>query len=285
MKWEQVINDPSIASRLSEDQITELLDQVSKCLVKEGPVIDLEAGRILFVGDTHGDFDSTISIVNRFFENNYDYLVFLGDYVDRGYDQTGNVNYIFALKVLFPDKVFLLRGNHETPLANMYYGFVSEVYTKYSPKLYQEYCRVFSQLPYIVVIDEKVIGLHGGIPNPVLSLKNLRKNLRKGLVNVDERSPLEFQLLWNDPEEHIQDFSPSFRGYGIYLFGKRAFDKFMEESGLKFMIRAHEVFENGYKFFFNNRLLSIFSARNYGMPIDAKVAELTRDREIKLIPV
>ena len=205
--------------------------------------------------------------------------------MDRGYDQTGNVNYVLTLKLLFPDKVFLLRGNHETPIANMYYGFVNEVYNKYSSDVYQEYCRIFSQLPYIVIVDERIIGLHGGIPNPVPSLKDLRKNLRKGLINVDEKSPLEFQLLWNDPEEYIQDFSPSFRGHCIYLFGRRVFNQFMRESNLEFMIRAHEVFESGYKFFFDNKLLSIFSARNYGMPIDAKIAELTEERKIKLVSV
>ena len=186
--------------------------------------------------------------------------------------------------MLYPDKVFLLRGNHETPIANMYYGFVSEVCMKYSPELYQEYCKVFSQLPYVIVANERIIALHGGIPNPVPTLECLRKSLKKGLIDIDERSPLEFQLLWNDPREGIQEFLPSFRGYGIYLFGKKVFDQFMKSSGLELMIRAHEVFYEGYRYFFDGKLLSIFSARHYGTLINAKVA-LLEDEKIAVLPV
>ncbi len=51
------------------------------------------------------------------------------------------------------------------------------------------------------------------------------------------------------------------------------------------MIRAHEVFTDGFKYFFNNRLLSLFSAKRYGFPINAKVAEIDKDGALNVLPV
>lgn len=255
-----------------------------RTLMAEKPVEEIDARRVLFVGDTHGDLESTKLIVRRFLRRDCDVIVFLGDYVDRGYDQIGNVNYLLALKTLYPDDVLLLRGNHETPLANRYYGFLEVVYSKYSPKIYSEYSKVFSEMPFVVIANKVIVALHGGIPNPIPSISDL-KTLEKGLVNVDESKPVEFQILWNDPKEFVKGFYPSYRGEGIYFFGEDVFNEFMRENDFSVMVRAHEVFGEGYKFFFGRRLLSIFSARHYGFPVKAKIVEIDEKLNIKLISV
>ncbi len=75
-----------------------------------------------------------------------------------------------------------------------------------------------------------------------------------------------YQIMWNDPKEKLEGFQESFRGPGIFLFGKDVFNKFMEANNLDFLIRAHECFSEGYRWFFNERLLSIFSSENYRGP-------------------
>ncbi|HID90520.1 TPA: serine/threonine protein phosphatase, partial [Candidatus Bathyarchaeota archaeon] len=245
-------------------------------------LIELESGDVLFVGDTHGDFRSTVSVVERARVGGYERLVFLGDYVDRGPQQIENMNYVLALKIHDPDFVVLLRGNHETPEANAYYGFYATVCTTLSRRLYGLYSRLFSQLPFAALLSDGVLALHGGIAKGLSSVRQLSR-LPKGQVSV--RDPMAFQVLWNDPRDHVRGFQPSWRGPGIYYFGSDAFERFAERNRIRMLVRAHEVFREGYRLYFGGKVLSVFSAAYYGFPIDAKVAAHERDGRVRVIPI
>ena len=56
----------------------------------------------------------------------YDYL-FLGDYVDRCSHSLETIYLLMALKVKFPDKINLLRGNHEDKWINNAFGLLKSV--------------------------------------------------------------------------------------------------------------------------------------------------------------
>ncbi len=240
-------------------------------------MIKLKSSNTLFVGDTHGDFDSTIIIVRKFLEANYDHIVFLGDYIDRGIKQIENINYVLALKLLHPQKVILLRGNHETPAANKNYGFYHQVVKELGELFYNLYSTLFSKLPNACLVNNKVLALHGGLAEGLQTIEQL-ENLPKDKINVTD--PMLLQILWNDPGEGIHGFYPNMRGIGIMYFGEDVYDEFARNNGIKYMIRAHEVFPAGYYHYFGGKILSIFSARNYGIKIDAKVA--LHDTEDKL---
>ena len=106
--------------------------------------------------------------------------------------------------------------------------------------------------------------LHGGIPEDIEIISQIKELNVKALSSISrnlENSLL--QILWNDPKENLSGFCESYRGPGIKFFGEDAFNGFMEYNRLSHLIRAHEMFQEGYKWFFSKRLLSIFSSENY----------------------
>jgi diadenosine tetraphosphatase ApaH/serine/threonine PP2A family protein phosphatase len=148
---------------------------------------------------------------------------------------------------------------------NQYYGFYQEFITRFKNKgKYDEILALYNVLPYAAVINNKILCVHGGIPEDMEILKKLKgfktKEIRQIWDNISEQL---MQITWNDPKENIEGFTDSFRGPGIKFFGQKVFEGFMKANNLKYLIRSHEMFPEGYKWFFVNRLLSIFSSENY----------------------
>ncbi|MHA1361950.1 MAG: metallophosphoesterase [Candidatus Freyarchaeota archaeon] len=277
---ELLVNKPDTVSELGEGEIRELIQEAQTLFEGERRLVRFDADRILIVGDTHGDMESTIPIVRRFLREGYDGAIFLGDYVDRGLMQIENINYLLALKLLHPDRVVLLRGNHETPLANRHYGFMSEVVTSLSYDFYGLYAKLFSYLPYASLVNGEILCLHGGLAKGLNTLKQIEDLPRE----VEVSNPILFQLLWNDPKDGIKGFAPSDRGEGIFYFGRDVYEAFAETNKIRYMVRAHEVFRNGFHWFFDGSVLSLFSACNYTVPVAAKVAELSKT-DLTVIPI
>lgn len=52
--------------------------------------------------------------------------LFLGNYVSHGSNQIACICFLLSLKILYPDRIFLLRGKHEINDFNRIYGFYDE---------------------------------------------------------------------------------------------------------------------------------------------------------------
>ncbi|BDB97965.1 metallophosphoesterase [Saccharolobus caldissimus] len=218
-------------------------------------------GNVIFVGDTHGAIDVTSKVFSDF-SDSADLVVFLGDYVDRGEDQLGNLLLILRKMIDNPDKFIVLRGNHESPITNEYYGFKEEVKEKLGEEYYDMFVELFSYMPYAVVVNE-YFCVHGGLAVGLTKVEEIKK-LPRPDVNPDD--PIAFQLLWNDPREGLEDpdFIPSIRGEGIYFFGERVVNKFLEDNSLKGIIRGHEV-ADGFREDMNGKIITVFSSRYHHM--------------------
>ncbi len=227
----------------------------------------------IIVGDTHGYLNSAKRPAEEAFKRELP-IVYLGDYVDRGDEQLKNLAYVLSLKMKRPDKVILLRGNHETERMNRSYGFQSVVNREYSKKLFREIVSIYDRFPAAAVIGNKYFAVHGGIPEGINSYFEIM-NLNHGEESYEE-------ILWNDPSEEIDTFQPNLQRGGYKLYGEKAVERFLKENDLSMIIRAHQVQTSGYKYYFDKKLLSIFSVSNYRGGNEGKYAHV-KETNIDLI--
>lgn len=247
---DDVINEPNKVANLDEKEIEECLERTISILEKEQALVELN-GDTAFVGDTHGDFETTKAAVERFF--NIDHLVFLGDYIDREPMKWGsihNITYLLFLKCRYPKKIFLLKGNHECNYAIpcFPYEFEGEIIQRFgSSNLHKKYVEVFSLMP-LMVLTNNVFAAHGGILKEA-DLKQLRKIGKNDLGAIES-------LVWSDPV-----ISPTFRGAGD-SFNEEDLTKFLDRINARVFIRGHDYNTLGISIY-GDRCLTIFSSRRY----------------------
>ena len=220
--------------------------------------LELE-GPIKICGDVHGQYYDLI----RLFEyggyppeSNY---LFLGDYVDRGKHNLEAICLLLAFKIKYPDNFFLLRGNHESASINRIYGFYDECKRRYNVKLWKIFTDCFNSLPISAVISDKILCMHGGLSPELTSLEQIKKINRP--TDIPEEGLL-CDLLWSDPEKKVNSWGPNDRGVSV-TFSASVVDNFLKKHDLDLICRAHQVVEDGYEFFANRQLVTIFSAPNY----------------------
>ena len=199
-------------------------------IFSEEPVMLEIVEDCVVLGDIHGHILDLL----RFFAKlgwppNKKYL-FLGDIVDRGEFSIETATIVFGLKVLFPQHVNIIRGNHEFPDMYRSCGFSSELESIYhDPRVEESFTKMFSFLPLSARINQKILCLHGGI-GP--SIKNISSFSTLGRPIFSSSSDIILSMVWSDPSEYITGFQVSPRGNGYY-FGGNALTEFLESCGSK----------------------------------------------------
>tara|TARA_Y100000389_G_scaffold46376_1_gene41335 strand:+ start:6816 stop:7739 length:924 start_codon:yes stop_codon:yes gene_type:complete len=251
---------------ISPDTLTWLLNQ-SRVVLMRDPVLIKTHCPIHICGDIHGQFECLLKIFNlKGYPSQHNRYLFLGDYVDRGKQSIEVFCLLLCYKLLFPNDIFLLRGNHETESVSRMYGFYDECKRRYSIKMYRSFVDVFNCLPIAAVLGMKnqsplAFCCHGGL-SPNLQYYNAIQYIKRPTDVPDEG--IICDLLWSDPdtEENRKGWNESERGVS-YVFGKDVIKKFLKDNNLELIIRAHQVVEDGYEFYANRDLVTVFSASNY----------------------
>ncbi|KAL1546209.1 Serine/threonine-protein phosphatase PP1 isozyme 9 [Salvia divinorum] len=249
--------------QLSEAEIRQLCVNARQIFLSEPNLLQLRAP-IRICGDIHGQYQDLL----RFFEfggyppgANY---LFLGDYVDRGKQSLETICLLLAYKIRYPDRVYLLRGNHEEAKINRIYGFYDECKRRFNVRLWKIFTECFNCLPVSALIDGKIICMHGGLSPDLKQLDQINEITRP--TDIPD-SGLLCDLLWSDPDPRIRGWTDSDRGASC-VFGADAVAEFLQKNDLDLICRGHQVVEDGYKFFAERRLVTIFSAPNYGGEFD-----------------
>lgn len=234
-------------------------------------------------------------------------FLFLGDYVDRGPHGLECVLYLCAMKVLYPDKVFLLRGNHEWPGVNqdtVTYGdesFLSQCIARYGEedgKMVSRMCNeMFWYLPLAAVIDRRIFCAHGGVPRDLTAgggqpedVVKVLRDMRRPIMGPWPKPRIVFDLVWSDPvpnklprtEEFPPGFGPSPRGSEACVFDPSALETFFRREGLTHLIRAHQAVDSGIEIRNNARLITVFSTSGYNED-NRGAAVLIHENKIKII--
>ncbi len=261
-------------------EFNSLVDEVANLLCKEngkvgnlniiGRLVEVKPhGEALIVGDLHGDLESLFTILK---ESNFiqkiergddAFLIFLGDYGDRG-EYSKEVYYtILKLKLAFPTQIILMRGNHEGPsdLLASPHDLPLEFQMKFGNEWEDAYSKIqnlFNCLYNAVTIEKRYLIVHGGLPVKATKIEDFAFAHK-----LHPKESFLEELLWSDPNGVVKEFCASPRGAGK-LFGENVTNKILKMLNVKILIRGHEPCHEGFKVDHNGKVLTLFSRK--GMP-------------------
>jgi serine/threonine-protein phosphatase 6 catalytic subunit len=254
-KWIELTKD---CKYLPENELKNLCDVVLEYLVEESSVHPVFTP-VTVCGDIHGQYYDLQELFRTGGyppDTNY---IFMGDFVDRGHYSLETLTQLLLFKAKYPEKITLLRGNHESRQITQVYGFYDECMTKYGNANPWKYCcKLFDYMTIAAIIDDSILCVHGGLSPEIKTIDQIR------LIERNQEIPNKgafCDLVWSDPEE-VDSWAVSPRGAG-WLFGAKVVNEFCEINDLTLICRAHQLVQEGIKYWFDEKLVTVWSAPNY----------------------
>ncbi|XP_022230532.2 serine/threonine-protein phosphatase alpha-2 isoform [Drosophila obscura] len=260
------------ASELTENELTDISMSARALFLSQPMLLELSAP-VKICGDIHGQYKDLVRIFKKCgFPPSSNYL-FLGDYVDRGQNSIETLTLLLAYKLRYPQNFFLLRGNHESAELNQIYGFFDECKRRYSIKLWRSFVDCYTCMPVAAIVSDRIFCVHGGLSPELNALEDIRQLKRP--TDVPDAGLL-CDLLWADPDPNTDGWGWNERGVSV-TFGHLIVERFLRQHNFNLIARAHQVVADGYEFFANRQLVTIFSAPNYCNIFDNCAAVLVVD--------
>lgn len=268
----------TVSAQITLKEINFVLNSVQEILISESSLLELHAS-ITLVGDTHGQLHDLLRIFDKCGYPPTRKYLFLGDYVDRGFRSIETIILLFCYKILYPDKIFLIRGNHETPSVNTRCGFKSEIHRYYKENCFEIWSRfneVFNLLSISALIDDKIFCIHGGISHHLTNFQEIRdiqKPIDENLIFNGDKSEIMIDFLWAEANSKIENWKIGSKRKKV-TFGLMPLENFIKKFNLKMVCRGHEVANEGteFPFFPNQTFFTIFSAPKFKLYHNNKAA-------------
>lgn len=221
--------------------------------------------KVVIFGDHHGSYHTffrnmlrlhifgVLNLDTYIINPNYK-IIFLGDIIDRGQHSLEilEILFRFILNDMYNDRIIICRGNHETiSISSGDDGFKYEIYDAYNDmtkneRIFTNTMEFFMKCPSAIIIKNTdsnhnfwlchgFIPIHPGFNTIIKDFISSSNNVYLPPLDINS---MMMQIRWNDPS-NILDNSDSDRGYGIYNVGLGYTRNFLEEAGIKFIIRGH----------------------------------------------
>ncbi|CAK82482.1 unnamed protein product (macronuclear) [Paramecium tetraurelia] len=262
---------------LSERDSHLLCELAKEILVEEPNVVQVKAP-VTICGGIHGQYFELLELFmngGQIPEKSY---VFNGDYVNRGHHSVETFQYLLCLKIKYPKHITLLRGNNESRILTQCDGLYEEVKRKYrNIHLWQYFCEVFDYLPLCALVNEKIFCVHGGLSPQIKQIDQIRMIDRR--CAKEDEGPMS-DLLWSDPQQDSDGWEESKRGAG-HEFGKKVVEQFNHINGLSLIARSHQLVMEGYKYYFDKQLVSVWSVPNYCYRCGNKACIMNLDENLE----
>jgi hypothetical protein len=259
----QILLDPDVVFGLTPEETRQLLEQAQAVFDEESKLLELApSGEVIFVGDTHGDFEVTKAVVKRYLGNNRR-LVFLGDYVDRGSDSKANIDYLLSLKLAHPTNLFLLQGNHEG--YGIYRFHPADFWGSLDKELGELYAQTLLRLPLAASVGS-MLALHGALPD-VSNLSDINW--------IQPGGKYWKQVTWGDWQEIDGGYLGLDAFTGRPQFGSSYFRSVMERLDKQVLIRSHQP--TAPQVMYGRRCLTIFTSKAYMSVRTIALANLERE--------
>ena len=302
--------------KFQKDEIIYLTDEVIKIISKENSLIKIRSPCKIF-GNIYGLYSDLM----RYFESygnpsdniqngdiNVMQYIFLGDFCDRGNQSFEVILLLFALKIKYPNFIYLIRGHHEDININEFYGLGEECKQKLKEdiknedSIFNKINQVFNYLPFGVLVDNNILCIHGGIGSSINLLDDISNISRPTKVfqnpeNIQQLNVLDLLYSEYDDEEE-QDETNLYRvntlrdkknkGF-IVKYGKKRLEQFIERNNINLIIASHKFVKEGFCTYCDDKLLNIFSCTNYmnkGNNIGAMIiiGKKTKNKNANIMP-
>jgi protein phosphatase len=290
------INIKDKLSEISKEEIISLINEAQNIFEKDKSLIQVRSPCKIF-GNLFGQYSDLMRFFSSFgnpsetnqmgdiYIMNY---IFLGNCIDLGFESLEVIFLLIALKVKYPNNIYLIRGNHEDINVNSFNGLSDECKEKLNDNIkspdsiFMKLNNLFNYFPLGITIDQHILCVHSGIGNNIKSISEIENINRPVNIDLNDKDNIVNQLLYSDCQENENPMN-----YKIY--SKNHLNEFMSNNKLELLITSHKFINEGIKSFYNDKLIVVNSATDFldkyenigGM---LNVAKKTVKRPIQIIP-
>ena len=255
-----------------------LLNQVEKILKQEPNLLAIN-GPVTICGDLYGSLDDLLEIFHLSGKPGEANYLFLGSYINRHHNSVEVLSLLLSYKLLFPTKMILLRGSQESIYLSQTYGFYQECIEKFgTSEIWAKFIEIFKSLPLVAIVGSKFFCVHSGISYEIDELNQIFEINR--FEETKNEGPL-MHFLWNYPSER-GEWSLAHQS-NCLGFGTDVIESFLLKNDLELIIRSKQITKEGFIWYHNGKVLSIFSVSNYiGIKNLAAVVQLDENMKINI---